>query len=203
MADPRRMFRRNVQQVQADATRAATRLVNRLKGMTPQEFLRQPPSLFAKLTAAQYREIVTTIAPDVRLPAEPVIEEPRVEKRAMLDWWRERSAFARSFLEMLVVTVVCTLGGVLTPWAVGEIVSRGQLVRAITTENWPICQRLSRYTDGCVYFPSQDLDWAWVAEELGMPVGAVQRSNRHLPTQYIPRGAQLIVWRHRGRYMEQ
>ena len=202
MADLRALFRQNITKVSTDAKRASNGLVERLKQLTPQEFLRQPPNVFAHLTDKQYREIVAKIAPNTKLPAPPVIEEPVEEKRSLLDWWREQSAFAQSFLVTLFVTIIITLAAALEPLAMKWTLTRAEIVRPISTATWPVCQRLSGYTDGCVYFPSQDLNWDWVAERLDLPVETLREPNRHLSPQFIPRGAQLVIWRYRGHLVE-
>lgn len=73
------------------------------------------------------------------------------------------------------------------------------IVRPASTATWPSCSRLSRYTDGCVYTPTQDLNWEWVARQLDIPVEVLKRTNRHQPPQFIVGRAPLIVWRERGR----
>lgn len=198
MASARTLFRRNVAKVKADARKASAELVQRLKDMSPTEFLRQPPSVFNRLTLAQYREIVRVIDPNVKLP-NPKIEFPIGENRSLRDWWREQSVRARSAALMAILTVVFAVVGVLTPWIWRLRLSQMDVVRPISTLTWPTCSRLSAYTDGCVYTPTQDLDWDQVARQLDMPVEILRRNNRHLPPQFIVRGAPLVIWRERGR----
>lgn len=199
MADQRKTFQSNVARVKADARTNSAYLVQRLKRMTPAEFLRQPPHVFAQLTTKQYREIVATIAPNVKILRAPAGEPPTSETRTFMDWWRERSAFAQSFLAMLSVTVTFSGAGIFAPLATKWALSRVEIVRPISTATWPTCQRLSRYTDGCIYTPSQDLNWDWVAGQIDLPVEVLRRTNTHQPPQFIVRGAPLVIWRERGR----
>jgi hypothetical protein len=198
MIDPRALFRRNVTKVAADARQASADLVRRLKRMPPGEFLKQPASVFDHLTPAQYREIVGAIAPGVKL-VQPAIENPAAEKPTLLEWWRERSVGMRSFLLTASFTVLFATLGALAPSAFKWTLSQTDIVRSRATDTWPACSRLSPTTDGCIYTPTQDLNWDGVAQQLNMPVETLRKANRHLPPQFIVRRAPLIVWRERGR----
>ena len=63
MADRRTKFRKDTAKVKRDAANESRQLMNRLKQMTPAQFVRLPARTLARLTAAQYREVVGTIAP--------------------------------------------------------------------------------------------------------------------------------------------
>lgn len=198
MTDARTQFRHHVAKVKTDGRAASADLVRRLKQMSAEEFLKQPWTTFNRLTWAQYREIVSVIAPDVKLP-EPTIEEPEDERQRPIDWWRERSVGFRSLIWTALLTVMVTTLGTLTPWAYKAALSRMDLVRPANWQTWPACSRLSAYTDGCIYTPAQDLNWDWVALELDMPVETLRRANPHLPLNFIIRRARLVIWRGRGR----
>lgn len=199
MPDLRKWFRQNVARVKADADRASKELVERLKRMTPAEFLRQPSRTFASLTMTQYREVVGAIEPHTVLPAPPAAEEIPAAARTWRDWWRERSVLTKSVATTIAITLTIVMAAIGSPLALKWISTRTEIVRPVSTATWPICARLSTYTDGCVYRPAQDLDWAWVAQQLGMSPQELYTANQHLPTQYIPANSTLVVWRHRGR----
>lgn len=201
MPDRRTTFRENVARIETDATKASDGLVRRLKKLTPEEFLRQPPRVFNQLKLDQYRDIVATIAPRVRLPASDTNDVSKNKKRdfALKTWWRERSALARSMIAMTIVSAIFSVAGITVPLAAKWTLSRMEVVRPTVTAKWPVCKRLSEYTDGCVYYPTQDLNWDWVAQKLNIPPEILRRTNRHLPSQWIPANAQLVVWRERGR----
>lgn len=201
MPDRRTTFRENVARIETDATKASDGLVRRLKKLTPEEFLRQPPRVFNQLKLDQYRDIVATIAPRVRLPASDTNDVSKNKKRdfALKTWWRERSALARSMIAMTIVSAIFSVPGITVPLAAKWTLSRMEVVRPTVTAKWPVCKRLSEYTDGCVYYPTQDLNWDWVAQKLNIPPEILRRTNRHLPSQWIPANAQLVVWRERGR----
>jgi len=199
MADLRRWFRENIARVKADADNGNRELAERLKRMTPAEFLRLPRQTYESLTAAQYREIVATIAPDTRLPTPPVMEEVTPDTRTWRDWWRECSTLMQVLAVTIATTLIVVMATIATPLAWQWLMNRVEIVRPISTATWPVCHRLSPYTDGCVYRPAQALNWAWVAQQLGMSLEELYAANRHLPPQYIPANATLVVWRHRGR----
>jgi hypothetical protein len=199
MADLRAWFRKNVTHVKEDADKSSVQLVQRLKQMTPAEFLRLPPNTFASLTAAQYRDIVATIAPDTKLPEPPPLEELPADIRTWGDWWRERSTLIQLSIVTMAITVIAVGIAIAVPTAWKWTVSRMEIVRPVSTATWPVCARLSAYTDGCVYYPTQNLTWAWVAQQLAIPPQELYEANQHLPPQYIPVNSMLVVWRHRGR----
>jgi hypothetical protein len=201
MPDRRTTFRENVARIETDATNASDDLIRRLKKLTPEEFLRQPPRVFNQLKLDQYRDVVATIAPRVRLPASDTNEVSGNKTRgfALKTWWRERSALARSMIVTIIVSIIFSATGMIVPLAVKWTLSRTEIVRPTMTANWPVCKRLSEYTDGCVYYPTQDLNWDWVAQKLNIPLEILRRTNRHLPWQWIPANTQLVVWRERGR----
>lgn len=198
MIDPRALFQRNVTKVAADARQASADLVRRLKRMSSAEFLKQPASTFDHLTSAQYREIVGVIAPGVKL-VQPAIENPAEEKPTLLEWWRELSVGMRSFVLTAGFTLLFATLGTLAPSAFKWALSQTDIVRPRMPDTWPACSRLSPTTDGCIYTPTQDLNWDWVAQQLNMPVETLHRQNQHLPPQFIVRRAPVIVWRERGR----
>lgn len=199
MADLRVWFRKNVTHVKEDAGKASAQLVQRLKQMTPAEFLRLPPNTFASLTAAQYRDIVATIAPDTKLPMPPPLEELPADTRTWRDWWRERSTLMQVHIVTTAITVIAVGIAIAVPMAWKWTVSRMEIVRPASTATWPVCARLSPYTDGCVYHPRQNLTWDGVAQELAVSPQELYAANQHLPPQYIPANSTLAVWRHRGR----
>ena len=172
--------------------------MERLKRMTPAEFLRLPPKTFELLTAAQYKDIVATIAPDSRLPAPPPAEEFPVEKRRLRDWWRERSTLTQVMAVTMATTLVVVMMAIMSPLAWKWLWGRIEIVRPMSTTTWPTCARLSHYTDGCVYYPAQNLNWVWVAQQLDISLDELYAANRHLPPQYIPAHSTLVIWRHRG-----
>ena len=198
MIDPRTIFKRNVQRIAADHRTASKQLIARLKKMSPAEFLRQPPDVFNRLSLTQYREVVASIAPEVKLP-QPTIKPSKPKTRDIGQWWRDRSVLIRSGAITVAVTSAIALGGATVPPLYKWTLSRTAIVRPHSTDTWPTCSRLSQYTDGCVYTPAQDLNWDWVAQQLGMPIEVLKRNNRHQPPQFVVRRAPLIVWRERGR----
>ncbi|MCR6734065.1 MAG: hypothetical protein NVV83_08260 [Afipia sp.] len=198
MPDRRSNFLNNVAKVKADAKNDAEQLVRELKQMTAAEFLRLPAKTHALLTAAQYREVVATIAPEVSLPDPPPPERVRKEATTLRDWWRACPTIAQMILVTAAVTTIFLFAAIGTPWAWKWTMSRVEIVRPRSTATWPACARLSRFTDGCVYYPVQDLDWATAAEQLQMSPQELHDVNPHLPPQFVPARAPLAIWRHQG-----
>ncbi|MDU3133537.1 MAG: hypothetical protein E6699_39380, partial [Bradyrhizobium sp.] len=168
MADRRALFRKDVTKVKRDATSESRQLMNRLKQMTPAQFVRLPAKTLARLTAAQYREVVGTIAPEIRLPAPSPPAKPERETLG----WRERWRLLPSSAQMTAVTSVLTTAIVMMAIASPQVwrwtLTHIEIVRPGERGNWPRCTRLSPYTDGCLYFPTHDMDWNAVAAQLRM-----------------------------------
>lgn len=166
--------------------------------MTAAEFLRLPAKTFALLTAAQYREVVATIAPEVSLPSPPPPQAQRRETTTWRERWRAWPTLVRMSLVTTATTAIFLSIAIASPSAWKWTMSRVEIVRPLSTATWPACARLSPQTDGCVYYPFQDLDWAAAAKQLAMSPQELYESNRHLPSQFIPARLPLAIWRHRG-----
>lgn len=197
MIDPRELFRRNVAKVSSDHRAASAALLRRLKSMSPPEFLKQPRSTFDRLTPKQYREVIEAIAPDVQLPntgnTSLAVERPDIS--LWTTWWRR---VKKPFLACFLVIAIA-LGGTTATTAYKWVLSQAEIVRPVSIATWPACARLSQYTDGCIYTPTQDLNWEWVADQLDMPLEVLRRTNRHQPAQFIMQHSMLIIWREKGK----
>lgn len=193
------LFRKNVDTVVEDDRKATDTLVQQLKRSTPQNLLRRGPEVWSHLTMSQYRDIVETIAPDVHLP---IVNEERPEAVSMLekigDWWRERSTLTRSFYLTTIMTVTIVTGSIAIWPMIVLPMAFDPLVRDINVGYWPPCGRLAGDTDGCVYIPTQDLNWEWIANHVAIPVEKLLKTNYHLPAAYAPRGSKVTIWRSRG-----
>ena len=117
------------------------------------------------------------------------------------DRWRALTTFGQTAVITVVVTTVIVIMAVASPLAWKWTLSHIEIVRPQERGLWPRCARLSAYTDGCIYYPTGDLYWATVAEQLQMSPQEIYQENRHLPPQFIPRRAPLVIWRH-GRLSE-
>jgi hypothetical protein len=199
MPDRRSEFLNNVAKVKADAKNDAQLLMRELKLMTVAEFLRLPAQRLALLTAAQYREVVATIAPEICLPGPPPPEHVRVETTTLRDWWRACPTIVQMSLITAMVTTIFIFAAIGSPWAWKWTMSRVEIVRPRLTATWPECARLSPFTDGCVYYPAQDLDLATAADRLQMSPQEIREVTPQLPLQTVPARSPLAIWRHRGR----
>jgi hypothetical protein len=199
MPDRRSEFLNNVAKVKADAKNDAQQLMRELKLMTVAEFLHLPAKRLALFTAAQYREVVATIAPEISLPGPPPPEHVRVEATTLRDWWRACPAIVQMNFITAMVTTIILFAAIGSPSAWKWTMSRVEIVRPRSTATWPTCARLSSFTDGCVYYPGQDLDWATVADRLQMSTQELHEVNPQLPSQTVLARSALAIWRHRGR----
>lgn len=200
MADPLSIFRRNVTIVLAEHRRASASLLNQLKQLTPQELLRRGPDVWSKLSINQYREIVAVVAPLVEIPAmlEDKVElGPRVKKWRR--WWRGCSPLVQSSCLTALVTTIVMVAAIAGWPALSWSLAPFTLVRSTDASRWPACERLVWTTDGCVYIPTINLNWDWIAWHLHMSTAELLQINTNLPADYAPTGSQVVVWRYRGR----
>lgn len=195
--NPRELFRCNVARVSSDHRAASVALLRRLKNMSPSEFLKQPRSMFDRLTPKQYREVIEAIAPDVKLPNAG--NTPLAFQRPDISFWTTWWHHVKEPFLACVLVIATALGGATATTAYKWIFSQTEIVRPISIATWPACTRLSHYTDGCVYTPTQDLSWQLVADQLGMPLEVLRRTNRHQPAQFIMPHSMLIIWREKGK----
>jgi hypothetical protein len=198
MADPRIIFKRDVAVAVEDYRRASEALVAQLKTLTPEEFLRQPLPIFNRLTLEQYQKIVETIAPEMKIAApdrQSFASAGRAER--LRDFWRTRTATARSLYVTSVIAVVIALAlPLLAPvlsWHLAPLL----MERSVNPTDWPACSRLAPDVDGCVYTPTQPLDWNWIAHHAALDLTQLRRTNQHLKTDFVPAGAEVTIWRGR------
>lgn len=199
MRDLRALFQRNIAVVADDDRRASDALVKRLKRLTPEQFLRESPKTFDKLSLTQYREIVAGIAPEVEIvePAAEPHEGPGSVER-LKEFWRTRSAMARSFCSTMVMSALLTISIVALGPTVVYKLAPFTLRRPTDATMWPLCTRLDWDTDGCVYQPRSDSVWRKVSLQTRIDMAMLRYFNPHLPENYIPKGSTLIIWRGRG-----
>jgi hypothetical protein len=203
MASLLTLFRKNVETVIEDNRKAGDELVRRLKALTPNEFLRLGTDVWSQLSMSQYRDVVKTIAPEIHWPA---VDEETVEPVAMLEmvrwWWRTQAVLTQSILVTMLMTGV-VVPTMITAWpTIVWTMAPYTLVRNADPEFWPPCGRLDGNTDGCVYIPTQDLNWDWIAYHAAIPAKALLQINHHLRADYAPRGSMVMVWRSRGKLQE-
>ena len=75
-----------------------------------------------------------------------------------------------------------------------------QGTRNASTSNWPICPRLDRYVDGCIYRVGGNggLTLEVAGQMLAIPTDQLAASNTHITTSIttiLPPGSPLVVWR--------
>lgn len=176
--------------------------LERLRAMTPEQFVRVPREELQELTSVEYSEIVRQIAPDNRLPELPEAREESNKWRAILPWIAVPIGFRAALLGLIAGLLVLTAS-----LAIGPGIDRWQYrtppVRTVDALRWPTCARLNSWVDGCVYTPSTNTAWDRAADLLQMSEIELRQNNRHIHNQtYIPRRTMLIVWRDRGKLQE-
>lgn len=183
---------------------AADRLdrLERLKAMTPEEFVRVPREELQDLTNIQYAKIVQQIAPEHRLPE---LQETSEHSRK---WWAGlRRIAVPTSLRAALLGLITGFLVLITSLAIGPSIDWWQYrtlpIRTVDALRWPKCARLNSWVDGCVYTPTTNIAWNRAADLLQMSEIELRRNNRHIDNQtYIPRRTMMIVWRGRGELQE-
>jgi len=203
MRNGRNDFNQNVEKIEEDSRRASDTLVHKLKAMSASEFLRQPAQTFARLSIAQYRDIVASIAPDVVIPQ----PEEETARSGWLDrfalYLQPQTPVAKSIQASAMAGVTITFATtVLLPLIVWALVP-WTMERNISTGNWPACVRLAWDADGCRFETNKALTWHWVAWQTGLPADQLRILNPDLPADYVPARSKITIWRSRGKLVEQ
>lgn len=185
-------FKTSVAAIARDAKEETGAFIARLKSLSAEEFLRLSRRDVERLSLAQYIDVARAIAPDILPIAATQAADPESDKPSF-DWMPRR-------LYAIAISASITLGfaGSLAAPMLTEAMFDAPLVRSQTVLDWPACRRLTAEVDGCVYRPTQDLPWDYVAAMLEMDRDILHRNNAHLPQNMVPRASQLVVWRYHG-----
>jgi hypothetical protein len=186
-----KIFKAAVQTVKQQSKQETGALIARLKSLSAEEFLRLPPKIVERLSLAQYVDIARTIAPDTP-PPKVSPAAPESERHSFI--WTPKRIYCLAIGLSMTVSIALAL---IAPEA-KRAFSPQSLARSIYAEDWSDCSRLTPQTDGCVYRPTQDLSWEYVAATLQMNIETLRFNNAHLTDTFVPRGARLTVWRNRG-----
>lgn len=195
-------FRQHLKRLVATGQTGRREIVSRLAAM-PIEKLKDVPADVLSLLGprglaelAQRRSDLADLLPR-RTPHDPGgLRRDRVA----------RMPTGNQFGHALVVAVALALGALAIDLGRDGVRRWVQpVVRPASTAGWPLCQRLDRHVDGCVYRTgSPDMTIARAATLLGMDAVKLWAINKHLATSTsttaaLAAGSTIIVWRGVGR----
>jgi hypothetical protein len=191
-------FLKDVASAKAKGDAADAEIISKLKNLSPEDFARIPRDVLGTLSAAQYADVVSSIAPDVKLKAAPIktaSEQPY--KRKLRDYvtWIPIPVVAvvvSIAIGMAILAAAISTSPALEWWSYSKPLSL-----PVYVAEWPRCPRLTRWTDGCVYHVTKGLSWRDAAGYLGVSESYFRHINRHITDDSIPAGADLTVWRER------
>lgn len=196
MTSPLKQFLETVKTARNERTAEAAALLQNLKGMTPEQFVRLPRAMLQDLTNDQYASVVKHIVPGHKLPQPTTKQSKRASRlrdlcKAMPSWMQAAVAALLAGLPMmaLALLVVPAMHWWQYQWPP---------VRPIETSTWPHCLRLNEWVDGCTYVPIGSMTWERAAGLLAIAEPELRQTNRHIRENYIPAGATIAIWRHRG-----
>lgn len=191
-----RVFLKDVASAKAKGDAADAAVIRKLKTLSADEFARVPRDMLNSLSNEQYKDIVNTVAPHVELkepePA-PSLAKP---KQRHLNWRLLPRWVVAVFAGLLLGIAILIAASSATPlqewWSYSTPLSRGMNVAT-----WPRCQRLTRWTDGCVYRVTRGLSWSDAAGLVDLPETYLRWLNSHIQADPIPAGSDLTIWRER------
>lgn len=185
-------FKNSVAAIAQDAKEETGAFIARLKSLSAEEFVRLSRRDVERLSLAQFIDVARAIAPDIPPIAVTQAADPDPNKPFFN--WTPRRLYAMAISASIALGCV----GFLAAPMLTEAMFDAPLVRSKTLFDWPACRRLTAEVDGCVYRPTQDLSWDYVAAMLEMDRDILRRNNAHLPDNMVPRASQLVVWRYHG-----
>ena len=198
MPDRLRKFLAAVKAARDENAAEKQRLINRLKRLTPEQFVQVSRDELQQLTDQEYAAIVRHVAPNhqsARLP-----EVVRQKSRRWLLWlvWSGLPTFLRASIAGLTLGFLILGASLAAGPAIDWLDYEMPPVRPKDVRTWPHCPRLSAWVDGCTYTPKNNLAWAQAASLLAVPEAELREANPRIPESYIPAGSLLVVWRYRG-----
>lgn len=197
MASRLQEFLGNVKAARDERAADQKALITRLKRLTADEFVRVPLEDLQDLSMAQYEEVSQHIVPDHKLP-QPPAEPPKPPQRRLRNLWKATPDWLQAFVAAMVAGLPILMAALLVVPALHWWQYQTPPVRSIDASTWPPCSRLNEWVDGCTYVPHSALTWPSTASLLGIPEEELRETNRHIRENYIPAGAMIVVWRHRG-----
>lgn len=180
-----------------NGNRAKRRLAKTLAGMTAAQLRNVNPAVFARLGPAGLKVFAAASA-DLRnlAPAAPnsqVVKTEPLRGRLKRKWH-----FMHPLLKCLAVTAVCAAVGVTASYFSASMLKliTGHKTEMIA-EGWPLCEKLDRDHDGCVYrTASATLTIDRILAQTGLSLEDLVTSNPHLDFRFaLPRGALIVVLR--------
>lgn len=197
----RQQHQQNRDRALTERTHAIEELIARCRQMTREQFASQPASVIRRLSAEQFSAIVMHIT-GVSQPAKRPIDKAAPGPSGA----STRSIRPRQPGPLLYrMTRASLIGGTLASIAVAAamlaaplLANRKLIVRPLTTNDWPMCSRLTASIDGCLYRVDTRLAWQDAARWLAIPEVELRRMNSAPDAAALQAGQHLIVWRGLG-----
>lgn len=159
------------------------------------------PSLFARLTPEQRRELFSKSRHNqsrsykkIKPVAKQLRSRPYILRRT---WNYLPNVFRNQIVGVLTSMAVLGAGiSLMTIWPIIEAQAFAPSVLPMSVSTWPECRRLTPTADGCTYRITSDLVWDDAASLLKIDVRVLQSTNKHLQNHAILRAnSNLIIWR--------
>jgi hypothetical protein len=175
--------------------RAKRRLAKKLAGMTAAQLRNVNPAVFARLGPAGLK-VFAAASVSLRNLAPAVPNSRRAKTEPLLDRLKRRSHFMHPLMKCLAAAAVCAAVGAPAAYFSDPVLKliTGHKTEMIA-EGWPLCEKLDRDHDGCVYRTlSGTLTIDRILEQTGLSPADLVTSNPHLDFRFtVPRGALILV----------
>lgn len=198
MPDRLRKFLAAVRAAREENAAEKRQLIDRLRALTPEQFVQVSREELQQLSDRDYVAIVRHIAPDHRIPQPHDVTQTKPRRWSVRLVWNGVPTFWRASIVGFTIGFLILGGSVALGPAIDWLDYETPPVRPTDASLWPRCPRLSAWVDGCTYVPTTNLAWAQAASLLVMPEADLRKDNRDIGDWYIPAGSLLIVWRRRG-----
>ncbi len=181
-----------------DHKEGTAELLAELKRLPASELPNLEPALLSRLTAEQRRNLFAPSRKEHSLSTSSSSFKGHPKRRKYFGLprlWFKLPVICRG--QLLGVTISALLAG--SAWSVDQY---GSSLRSFwenpisqDASTWPECPRLTAQTDGCIYYPTTQLDWSHAAALLQQATTALRATNTHLNQTVLQPGDPLIIWR--------
>lgn len=188
-----------------DHKEGTAELLAELKKLPAPELPNLEPAILSRLTAEQRRSLFATPRKAQRL-SNPLSSQQSSKRLKRLGLprrlWFKLPVICRG--QLLGLAISALLAG--SAWSVDQYGSSLKSFWAYPisqdASTWLQCPRLTAQTDGCIYYPTTQLDWSRAAAFLQQPTAALRATNTHLNQNTLQPGDPLIIWRGNRSFQE-
>lgn len=180
-------------QAKQDHGQANKELLKTLKNADPQNLSPEDLALIAKLAPEERQKLFASIGKQPRQARRPNRSLLSSAHSRSSHWLRLHIGVRRPLVALLIG---CGVASIYPSYTAATAYFQNQQPLNIDVDSWPLCERLDRQTDNCVYAVAEELTWDDATSYLNQSTSLLVQNNSHLDrNSNISQGQQLIVWR--------